>query len=84
MSNYRPIPILTLFLKISGKIMQTGLLKHLIDHTILSKEQYGFRTKLKTDNATCQLTNSLTHSFIMRSSNPYKAWYQLDTELVIG
>jgi hypothetical protein len=24
------------------------------------------------------------HSFIMHSSNPYKAWYQLDIELAIG
>jgi hypothetical protein len=38
--------------------MQTGLWKHLTDHNILSKEQYGFRTKLKTDNATYQLTNA--------------------------
>jgi len=26
--------------------MQTGLLKHLTDHNILSKEQYGFRTMM--------------------------------------
>jgi len=37
--------------------MQTRLLKHLTDHNILSKEHYGFRTKLKTDNAKYQLTN---------------------------
>jgi len=41
------------------KVNQTWLLKHLIDHNILSKEQYGFRTKLKTDNATYQLTNDI-------------------------
>jgi len=41
------------------KVNQTWLLKHLTDHNILSKEQYGFRTKLKTDNATYQLTNDI-------------------------
>jgi len=34
--------------------MQTGLLKHLTDHDILSMKQYGFRTKLKAGNATYQ------------------------------
>ena len=53
-SNYRSISILTLFSKIFEKVIQTRLLKHLTDHNILSKEQYGFRTKQKTDNATYQ------------------------------
>ena len=52
MSNYRPISILTSFSKMFEKVRQTGLLKHLTDHNILSKEQYGFRTKQKTDNVT--------------------------------
>ena len=42
--------------------MQTRLLKYLIDHNILSKEQYGFRTKLKTDTATYQLTNKVLNA----------------------
>jgi len=42
--------------------MHTRLLKHLTDHNILSKEQYGFRTKLKTDNATHQLTNEILNA----------------------
>jgi len=42
--------------------MQTGLLKHLTDHNILCKEQHGFRTKLKTDNATYQLTNKIPNA----------------------
>jgi hypothetical protein len=44
MSNYRSISILTLFSNLFEKLMQTRLLKHLTDHNILSKEQYGFRT----------------------------------------
>jgi hypothetical protein len=52
MSNYEPISILTPSSKIFETVMQTRLVKHLIDHNILSKEQYGFRTKLNTDNDT--------------------------------
>jgi len=62
MSNYRPLSILTSFSKIFEKVVQTRLLKHLTDHNILSKEQYGFRTKLKTDNATYQLTNKILNA----------------------
>ena len=42
--------------------MQTRLLKHPTNHNILSKEQYGFRTKLKTDNASYQLTNEILNA----------------------
>ncbi len=42
--------------------MQLRLLKHLTDHNILSTEQYGFRTKLKTDNATYRLTNEILNA----------------------
>jgi hypothetical protein len=69
MSSYRPVSILTSFSKLFGKVMQTRLLKHLTDHNILSKEQYGFRTKLKTDNATYQLPdeilNALSNSLLI-------------------
>ena len=61
-SNYRPISILTSFLKIFEKVMQTRVLNHLTDHNILSNEQYGFRTKLKSDNATYQLTNKILNA----------------------
>jgi hypothetical protein len=59
MSYYRPISILTSFSKMFEKRMQTRLLNHITDHNILSKEQYGFRTKQNTDNATYQLTNEI-------------------------
>ena len=44
------------------KVMQTRLLKHLTDHNILSNEQYGFRTKLETDNAAYQLTSEILNA----------------------
>ena len=61
-NNYRPISILTSFSKILEKVMQTRLLKHLTDNNILVKEQYGFRTNLKTDNAIYHLTNEILNA----------------------
>jgi hypothetical protein len=48
--------------KVLIKVMQTRLLQHLTDHNILSKEQYSFRTKLKTDNGTYQLTDEILNA----------------------
>jgi hypothetical protein len=42
--------------------MQTRLLEHLLNNNILSMEQYGFRTKLTTENATYKLTNEVVHA----------------------
>jgi hypothetical protein len=62
MSNYRPISIITSFSKLFEKVTQTRPLKHLTDHNILGKEQCGFRTKLKTYNATYQLTDEILNA----------------------
>jgi len=61
-NNYRPISILTSFSKFFEKVMQIRLLKHLTDNNILVKEQYGFRTNLKTDNAVYHLTNEILNA----------------------
>ena len=58
-SNYRPITLLPVFSKILERVIQTRLLKHLIDYNVLSNEQYGFRPNLNTDNATYQITNEI-------------------------
>jgi len=58
-SNYKSISFLTSFSKSFEKVMQTRLLKHLTDHTVLSKEQYGFITNLKTDSVTYPLPNEI-------------------------
>jgi len=42
--------------------LPTRLLKRLADHNILVKEQYGFKTKLKTDNATYHLSNEILNA----------------------
>jgi len=59
MNNYRPISLLTSFSKIFEKVLQRRLLNHLTEHNILVKEQYAFRTNLKTDNSTYHLTNEI-------------------------
>ena len=67
-NNYRPISILTSFSKLFEKILRTRLLKHLTEHNILVKEEYGFRTNLKTDNAaflTNGILNALNNSLLI-------------------
>jgi len=59
MNNYRPVSLLTSFSKILEKVLQRRLLHHLTEHNILVKEQYGFRTNLKTDNATFHLMHEI-------------------------
>jgi hypothetical protein len=59
MNNYRPISILTSFSEILEKVIQTRLLNHLTENDILVKEQHGFRTNLKTDNAIYHLTKEI-------------------------
>ena len=61
-SNYRPISLLTSFSKIFEKVMLNRLLTHLTKFSILSNEQYGFRTKLTTENATYKLTNEILNA----------------------
>ena len=39
--------------------MQTRQLEHLTKHNILTMEQFGFRRKVTTENATYNLTNKI-------------------------
>jgi hypothetical protein len=55
-SNYRAASVLTSFSKIFEIVIQTRILKHLTKYNILSTKQYGFRIRLKTDNAIYKLT----------------------------
>jgi Notch-like protein len=61
-SNYRPISLLTSFSKIFEKVMLNRLLVHLTKYSTLSYEQYGFRTKLTTENAAYKLTNEILNA----------------------
>jgi hypothetical protein len=59
MSNYRPVSLLTYFSKIFEKVMQTRRLKRLTKYIILTTEQFGFRIKLTTENASYNITNKI-------------------------
>jgi hypothetical protein len=61
-SNYGPVSLLTYFLKIFEKVMQSRILKHINNYNILSTENYGFRLGLRTDNATCKLTTEILNA----------------------
>ena len=61
-SNYRPVSLLTSFLKIFEMAMQRRILKHLTNHNILSTEQHGFRSGLKMANATNKLTTEILNA----------------------
>jgi len=61
-SNYRPVSLLTSFLKIFEMVMQTRILNHLTKYNILSNEKYGFRIGLKTDNAIYKLTTEILNA----------------------
>jgi len=50
-SNYRPISMLTNFSKIFEKIIKARLISYLEKNNLLSKNQYGFRPGLRTENA---------------------------------
>jgi hypothetical protein len=63
MTNYRPISLLTTFSKILDIVMKTRLLNHLTQFNILTKKQFGFRTKLTTENATYTLNNKIFNAF---------------------
>jgi len=49
--------------------MRTRILKHLTKYNILSKEQYGFRIGLKTDNAiyepTTEILNAMNNKLLV-------------------
>ena len=70
-SNYRPIPLLTTFSKILERLIFNRLFAHFETTGILVHEQYGFRNKHSTEQATFSLINSiltaLNHSQISRS-----------------
>ena len=61
-SNCRPASPLTSFPKIFEMVKQIRILKHFTKHNTLSTEQCGFKTGLKTDNATCKLTNEILNA----------------------
>ena len=66
-ANYRPISLLISFSKIFEKIIYTRIYEHVTQNQILTKEQYGFRLNLSTDNA----SYTLTHEILMALNNKH-------------
>ena len=61
-AKYRPVSLLTSFSKIFETLMQRRIIKHLTRYNILRNEQYGFRSGLRTDNATYKLTTKILNA----------------------
>lgn len=59
-NNYRPISVLPVISKIMEKLINSRLLGFLNTFSILSKNQYGFRTGISTENAISDLTRNVT------------------------
>jgi len=57
--NYRPISLLTSFSKVIEKLIYVRLLDHINTNCILVNEQYGFRTRSSTEQATFSLINNV-------------------------
>jgi hypothetical protein len=56
-SNYRPISLLSSFLKVIEKIMYSQIPEYLKKYRILAEEQFGFREDSSTSKAICKLIN---------------------------
>ena len=59
MSNFRPISLLTSFSKIFEKIIHSRMHSHITMNNILTKDQFGFRNNLSTDNASFTLLHKI-------------------------
>ena len=57
MSNYRSISLLTAFSKVFEKVIYVRIYQHLINHSTLVNEQFGFKAKSSTAKATFNLIN---------------------------
>ena len=58
-SNYRPIFVLSLFSKILEKIFCNRLNNYFTTHNIISKQQFGFRSKNSADDVISDVINKL-------------------------
>jgi hypothetical protein len=56
-SNHRPISLLTVFSKVSEKVIYARLCQHLSQSNILLNEQYGFKSNSSTEMTSYKLIN---------------------------
>jgi hypothetical protein len=62
MTNYRPISLLTFFLKALEKVMYSRLSRHMHTNNISIPEQFDLRQGKSTDNAAFKITDSVLKS----------------------
>lgn len=61
-SNYRPITLVSVFSKVIEKIIGEQIICFLDKHNILNNFQYGFRKKLSTNDAICEIVDYVTEA----------------------
>ena len=61
-TNYRPISLINNFAKVFEKALKIRLQEFLDKYNIISQNQYGFRTKLSTNDAIYKLTNIINRT----------------------
>jgi hypothetical protein len=86
MLNYRIVSLLTSFSKIFETVMQTRISTHFSKYNILSSEQHGFRTGLRTDDAICKLKTEILNSINRKLAvgGFFVIWRRLLTVLIMG
>jgi len=61
-TNYRPISLLTSFLKVFEKALYIRLTEHLNTNNLLVGNQFGFRKGIATEDAIFKLTNEILNA----------------------
>jgi len=61
-TNYRPISLLTSFLKVFKKTLRIRLTEHFNTNKLLVRNQFGFRKGTATEDATFKLTNEILNA----------------------
>ena len=64
--NYRPISLLSIFNRISKKLMYRQLKNFLDKHDILFKSQYGFSEKHSTQHAVIDIVNIIKNNMDLK------------------
>ena len=88
-SNYRPISVLPVVMKIFERAVQQQFVGYLTKHSVLCKEQSGFRKKHSTQTATTDVTdyilNNMDNGFLTGAVylDLKKAFDSVDSETLL-
>ena len=76
MTNYRPIPLLRVFIKVLEKVVHSRWSQHLHTNNILVTEQYSFRKGITTEDAAFRLTDSVFKSINQKTLEEFSVIWQ--------